>query len=208
MYVCMYKCMNICWRLSMTTLYHSRHTKPGECAFTGCPCFQQNWRYIPWAVPKDCSTMVLVIDIIWSDTWYEYYLVRGKLSKTGSGSGYQLCHSGLSLDINHGYRESGVRVAQACITIIQCCTDVFKFSICYFPSNSCCKRSGDVCRSNKLKAHSHNSTHRQQKSYHNAIWSPHLNAIWSPEDLGGDLSDWAALFRESTAHPVNWEELL
>ena len=92
-------------------------------------------QYIPWAMPKDCGTMVLVIDIIWWDTWYEYHLVREKFSKTCSWSGYQLSCSGLSLDINHGYRESGVRVMQAYITIIQCCKDVLNsLSVIFIPS--------------------------------------------------------------------------
>ena len=59
MYVCMYVCINVCLSvclsvcmyvsicmsmgLSMTTLYHSGHTKPGERVFTRYPCFQQKF---------------------------------------------------------------------------------------------------------------------------------------------------------------------
>lgn len=129
--------------------------------------------------------------------------MRGKLSKTCSGSGYQLSHSCLSLDINHGYRESGVRVAQACITIIQCCTDVFKFSICYFPSKSCCKTGVATCAGLTSWRHIVIILHIGSKSL---IITSFEVLIKTEIDLGGDLSDWAALFRESTAHPVNWED--
>ena len=38
------------------------------------------------------------------------------------------------------------------------------------------EKSSDMCRSNKLEAHSHNSTHRRQKPY-NAIWSRHQDRL-------------------------------
>ena len=141
MYVCMYACMYVwgwAWLLFTALVIQNLVNMPSRGTPFSNKKFSQGpsmGRYIPLAVSKDCSSMALVIDIIWWDTWYEYHLVWKKISKTYNWSGYQLPHSGLSLDINHGYRESAVHVVQAYITIIQCCTYVLNFpSVIFLPS--------------------------------------------------------------------------